>query len=31
MPDFRQWTRACQNDTLSRLRKGTAGETRAAG
>jgi len=31
MPDFRQWTRACQNDTLCRLRKGTAGETRAAG
>jgi hypothetical protein len=30
LPDFRQWRRVCQNDTPSRLRKGTAGDKRAA-
>ena len=30
LPDFRHWRRACQNDTLERLRKGTASDTRAA-
>lgn len=30
LPDFRQWRRACQNDTSGRLKKGTASNKRAA-
>lgn len=30
LPDFRQWRRACQTDTLDRHRQGTVSETKAA-
>jgi hypothetical protein len=31
LPDFRQWQRACRNDTSRRPLKGTASRMRAAG